>query len=176
MNRPGSGPSGRGPATDSSCRASNLYASIVVPNTLRLRSQARSRGVEPCLTRISNAHCTADTRIMSGRMRGLRANAVSALSTTDSCPSTRWRLATSASSASSEMSDTGPMSGTFDGRNFAKRDWTESNSCAASTVGSAIARMAVILFSGGWPGAGGSCGAGPGVRADPATATLPSLK
>ena len=50
-------------ATDSSCRASNLYASIVVPNTLRLRSQARSRGVEPCLTRISNAHCTADTRI-----------------------------------------------------------------------------------------------------------------
>ena len=117
--RPGSGPSGRGPATDSSCRASSLYASTVVPNTLRLRSQARSRGVEPCLTRISNAHCTADTRIASGRICGLRANAVSAVSTTDSCPSTRWRLATSASSASSEMSDAGPVSGTFDGRNLA---------------------------------------------------------
>ena len=74
------------------------------------------------------------------------------------------------------MSDTGPLSGIFDGRNFAKRDWTESNSSAASTVGSAMARMAVILCSGGWSGAGGSCEAGPGVRVDSAKATLPSLK
>ena len=119
--RPGASPgsSGRGPATDSSRRASSLYASTVVPNTLRLRSQARSRGVEPCLTRISKAHCKADTRIASGRICGLRANAVSAVSTTDSCPSTRWRLATSASSASSDMSDAGPVSGTLDGLNLA---------------------------------------------------------
>jgi hypothetical protein len=102
----------------------------------------------------------------------LRANSVSAVSTTDSCPSTRWRLATSASSASSEIFDAAPVSGTLDGRNLARnlagRDWTESNSSAASTVGSVMARMAVILFSGGWSGPGWSWGAGPGVRVDSA--------
>jgi len=46
-----------------------------------------------------------------------------------------------------------------DGRNFATaRIGRRAIRALASTVGSAIARMAVILFSGSWSGAGGSCG------------------
>jgi hypothetical protein len=70
------------------------------------------------------------------------------------------------------MSDAGPVSGTSDGwnlaRNLAGRAWTQSNSSAASTVGSVMAKLAAILFSGGWSSAGASCGAGPGVRVDSA--------